>query len=100
MPGSLITTAVDVYAFGILVYEFYTATKAYGGQPRENIISGVLRHGLRPRFPVGTPLALTALAAACWAHVPEMRPCFDDILTTLRLLSDQLAAHMPHAAAP
>lgn len=34
VAGSKLTTAVDTYAFGILMYELYTGSRPYAGMTR------------------------------------------------------------------
>ncbi|KIZ05851.1 putative serine/threonine-protein kinase pats1 [Monoraphidium neglectum] len=89
--GSHITTAVDVYAFGIMMWEFYTQKKPYANLARDAIIARVLK-GARPSFPSGPPQPYVQLASACWATDPAMRPAVADIITSLQ----RMAADMAH----
>lgn len=78
-----ITTAVDTYAFGILLWELYTGRAAYGGLARDSVIAGVCRRDLRPRFPPAAPPAWARLAEACWTGEPGGRPAFDKVCAEL-----------------
>ncbi|KAI8463485.1 MAG: kinase-like domain-containing protein [Monoraphidium minutum] len=82
--GSEITPAVDVFSFGILMFELFAATQPYAGLSRDAIIAGVLHRDLRPTFPPGTPPPFAALAAACWARAPAARPGFAEVILALR----------------
>lgn len=83
-PGAKLTTAVDVYAFGILMYEAYTGKQAYSGLRHAEVIGGVARGNLRPSFPPAAPAALVLLAGSCWAADPEARPGFSEVARELR----------------
>jgi serine/threonine protein kinase len=97
--GSKITTAVDVYAFGIMMWEIYTGKRSYAGLSREAIMDRVLVRGARPAFPAGAPPAYAALAQACWAHCPAERPPFSEVVARLQDMADGMAAEAEAAAA-
>ncbi|GBF97927.1 hypothetical protein Rsub_10600 [Raphidocelis subcapitata] len=90
--GTRITTAADVYAFGIVLWECYACKRAFAGLPRRTIIERVLHHGARPAFPPSAPAAYAALASACWAASPADRPRFDEIVERLQALAEAAAA--------
>jgi len=52
--GSKLTTAVDSFSFGIMMWELYTGQRAYGGLGRDAIIDRVYKKKARPIFPMGT----------------------------------------------
>mmetsp|Transcript_16992 Transcript_16992/g.50930 ORF Transcript_16992/g.50930 Transcript_16992/m.50930 type:complete len:923 (-) Transcript_16992:424-3192(-) len=87
--GSKITTAVDAFSFGIMMWEVYTGQRVYSGLGRDAIIDCVYKRKGRPVFPLGAPQAYMALATACWDNNPRMRPSFVDILAKL---TDMLTA--------
>ncbi|KIY95882.1 Mitogen-activated protein kinase kinase kinase 11 [Monoraphidium neglectum] len=91
--GSKVTTAVDSYAFGILMWELWTGgRKAYQGLPQGIIADHVTRKGLRPAFPPSAPPLYARLAAECWGVDPHRRPTFVQIAERLEAL---LAPHAP-----
>ncbi|KAI8465288.1 MAG: kinase-like domain-containing protein [Monoraphidium minutum] len=90
--GSRITAAVDVYAFGITMWEFYCSRKPYAGLSRDAIINRVLTRGMRPTFPQGPPPAFVSLATACWAADPAARPPVRDVIASLQRIAAGLAA--------
>ncbi|KAI8469616.1 MAG: hypothetical protein J3K34DRAFT_521983 [Monoraphidium minutum] len=98
--GSQLTTAVDAYAFGVLIWELYTGGRPFQGLSRDGVIDAVLLRGARPRLPTATPRPLAALAAACWAASPADRPNFDEIAAELQQMSSALHAQSDAAAAP
>ncbi|KIZ06401.1 putative serine/threonine-protein kinase pats1 [Monoraphidium neglectum] len=89
--GSKVTTAVDAYAFGIMMYELYCRKRAYSGIPPGSIIERVYKQGLRPRFPSATPRSYAGLAEACWQTDPTKRPTFAKIAERLEQLAVELA---------
>ncbi|GLC39687.1 hypothetical protein PLESTM_000926900 [Pleodorina starrii] len=87
--GSKLTTSVDTFSFGIMMWELYTGQRAYGGLGRDAIIDRVYKKKARPIFPLGVPQQYAALAKACWDNDPAARPPFTQVL--LRL-SEMLAS--------
>mmetsp|Transcript_11081 Transcript_11081/g.19260 ORF Transcript_11081/g.19260 Transcript_11081/m.19260 type:complete len:904 (+) Transcript_11081:107-2818(+) len=81
--GSKLTTAVDTFSFGIMMWELYTGQRAYGGLGRDAIIDRVYKKKARPVFPLGVPSAYAALARAAWDNEPSLRPPFTVVLTRL-----------------
>ncbi|KAI8469487.1 MAG: hypothetical protein J3K34DRAFT_459366 [Monoraphidium minutum] len=97
--GTRVTTAVDVFAFGTLMWEVYTCRRPWQGLTREGIIDRVLCRGARPHFPAGAPRAYVDLANACWAASPVDRPAIPDILGALQRMGDAAADADAAAAA-
>ena len=81
--GSKITTAVDTFSFGIMMWELYTGQRAYSGLGRDAIIDRVYKKQSRPVFPAGVPLLYKQLARGCWETEPHLRPAFPAILSLL-----------------
>jgi len=73
--GRGVTHLVDVYAFGILLFELLTGTRPLGGDSVEQIFYQIL-HGtlnLEPLKQAGVPPALSELIAGCTAKEPAQR---------------------------
>lgn len=81
--GSKLTTAVDTFSFGIMMWELYTGQRAYGGLGRDAIIDRVYKKKARPIFPLGVPPMYASLAKGCWDNDPAARPAFSLILVKL-----------------
>ncbi|KAG2450299.1 hypothetical protein HYH02_004806 [Chlamydomonas schloesseri] len=75
--------AADVYAYGITLWEIFVGGHAFKGMPRALLGHQVAEEGKRPVFPPFTPEPYACLAADCWAHDPEKRPTFEEILERL-----------------
>lgn len=90
--GSKLTTGVDAYAFGILMYEIYTGRRPYEGLTKDAIITRVHGQRLRPTLPSATPADYRALALRCWSHDAAARPTFQEIASELSRMADTLEA--------
>ncbi|EAL44430.1 tyrosine kinase putative [Entamoeba histolytica] len=77
---------VDVYAYGIVLYETYVEHNAYDGDERFNqpwMIPQFVIEGNRLEKPDGIPENYWELTTKCWSQNPEDRPKFVDILTII-----------------
>ena len=71
---------VDVYSFAVLLYEVLTFSTPFQGMGQDQIVMGVIEHGMRP--PIAShygPPGLIDLIEQCWAESPAERPSFDQI---------------------
>lgn len=75
--------AADVYAFGVLLWEMLTASRAWAGLRHAHIIClvGVQKQTLAP--PEGLHPVLQSLLTQCLARNPEDRPSFKSVADTL-----------------
>jgi hypothetical protein len=76
-------TRVDVYSFGIFVWELLTGGMPYKGMKQADITIGVISGSLRPPLPADCPPALKALIEKCWAQEPDDRPFMSDVVAQL-----------------
>lgn len=81
--GSKITTAVDAFSFGIMMWELYTGQRVYSGLGRDAIIDRVYKKRSRPTFPQGVPSLYCELAQSCWEDEQAQRPSFSTIVQQL-----------------
>ncbi|HEY2018736.1 MAG TPA: serine/threonine-protein kinase, partial [Bryobacteraceae bacterium] len=74
--GQEITEQVDVYAFGVLLFELTTGAKPIGGDSVERIFYSILNEplNLEPMRLAGVPQAVTDLVARCTVKNPAERP--------------------------
>ena len=92
--------AADVYAFGILLYELFSGTKAWRGMSGPAIMSAVVMHYKRPTFNPMTPLQIVELSTRCWAHNPEARPTFSGVLDSLGHIESLMKQGLLHRRMP
>jgi serine/threonine protein kinase len=77
------TNKVDVYAYGILLWEILTGAVPFKGRDAYKVAIAVTRNHERPPLPTGIPRGIIELIKACWDPAPENRPTFAQI--TLKL---------------
>jgi hypothetical protein len=77
---STYTSKVDVYAYGILLWEIACGQLPYHGMDPAQIVAQVLMHDARPMIPDTVSGALRALIVECWDRNPDSRPTFDQIV--------------------
>ena len=86
LEGKDADSRTDIFAFGALVYEMATGTKAFGGESHASVIAGILE---RDPPPISTtqptvPAALDRVVRKCLAKNPDAR------WQTARDLADEL----------
>ena len=90
--GQNITEQVDVYAFGVLLFELVTSVKPIEGDTVERIFYSILNEplNLAPLRQAGAPESVCSLVARCTAKSPAERPPgFAPVVAELdRILAD------------
>jgi len=74
---------VDVYAFGVCLYEIITRCVPFGDLPLEvQSLQNAIIEESRPDLPQGSPIStdLLSIAKSCWAANPTDRPTFPNLL--------------------
>ncbi|KAH0788922.1 TKL family protein kinase [Histomonas meleagridis] len=71
------TNKVDVYAFGIMMWEMLTETAPFQGKDGIQIAIAVSQNQERPAFPDKTPKELKQFINALWNQDPNNRPTFE-----------------------
>ncbi|KAG2431667.1 hypothetical protein HYH02_013244 [Chlamydomonas schloesseri] len=79
--------AVDIYAFGILMYQVLCGMHLYQGLTPQQVANGVAHDGLRPVLPAWVPASYRALAERCWHAAADARPTADELVRQLEKLS-------------
>jgi len=74
---------VDVYSFGIVLWELLTGEEPYDNMENNEIINSVVNFQLRPEVPEGISEQLSSLIISCWSHDPSDRPSFQQICNFL-----------------
>ncbi|XP_030474040.2 uncharacterized protein LOC115691530 [Syzygium oleosum] len=85
--NNTVTEKVDVYSFGIVMWELLTGEEPYANLRSEDIIAGILKGTLRPEIPSWCDPAWRSLMERCWSTDVNSRPSFSDVAKELRAMS-------------
>ncbi|CAK9158849.1 unnamed protein product [Ilex paraguariensis] len=85
--SSKVSEKVDVFSFGIVLWEILTGEEPYANMHYGAIIGGIVNNTLRPPVPNFCDPDWKLLMEQCWAPDPVVRPSFAEIAGRLRVLS-------------
>ncbi|XP_050222954.1 uncharacterized protein LOC126673045 isoform X2 [Mercurialis annua] len=82
-----VSEKVDVFSFGIVLWEILTGEEPYANMHYGAIIGGIVNNTLRPSIPSFCDMDWKRLMEQCWAPNPAVRPSFTEIAGRLRIMS-------------
>ncbi|KAK4441525.1 putative serine/threonine-protein kinase DDB [Sesamum alatum] len=85
-----VSEKVDVFSFGITLWEILTGEEPYANMHCGAIIGGIVKNTLRPPIPEQCDPEWRKLMEECWSAEPEARPSFTEITYRLRSMSAAL----------
>ncbi|CAI9117889.1 OLC1v1019378C2 [Oldenlandia corymbosa var. corymbosa] len=93
-----VSEKVDVFSFGITMWEMLTGEEPYANLHCGAIIGGIVNNTLRPRIPDRCDPEWRKLMEECWSPDPAARPSFTEITNRLRVMSMALQAKRQNRA--
>uniref|UniRef100_A0A5K3EZU0 Protein kinase domain-containing protein n=1 Tax=Mesocestoides corti TaxID=53468 RepID=A0A5K3EZU0_MESCO len=90
MRGEPCSFKVDVWSFGVLVWEILTCEVPFNGVDYGAIIYGVASNIFSLPIPTDCPTEFRVLMKRCWCPKPRNRPSFPQILSQLELAYNEL----------
>ncbi|KAJ7955572.1 Serine/threonine-protein kinase EDR1 [Quillaja saponaria] len=96
--SSRVSEKVDVFSFGIAMWEILTGKEPYSNMHCGAIIGGIVNNTLRPSIPKQCDAEWKTLMEECWSPDPADRPSFTEITNRLRTMSMSLQKKQPHLA--
>ncbi|RDX58455.1 Serine/threonine-protein kinase EDR1, partial [Mucuna pruriens] len=85
-----VSEKVDIFSFGIAMWEILTGEEPYANMHCGAIIGGIVNNTLRPPIPKRCDLEWKNLMEECWCPDPAARPTFTQIKNRLRNMSAAL----------
>ncbi|KAG4948469.1 hypothetical protein AAZX31_15G072600 [Glycine max] len=83
---------VDVYSFGLILWEMLTGTIPYEDMNPIQAAFAVVNKNSRPIIPSNCPPAMRALIEQCWSLQPDKRPEFWQVVKILEQFESSLAS--------
>jgi serine/threonine protein kinase len=86
------TTKVDVFSFGLILYEILLGHPVFTIDQTAFEIMGKITQGTMPDIPEQVLPAIKAIILRCWSLDPTQRPSINDILENLRSLRYEIVS--------
>ncbi|KAL5961434.1 Mitogen-activated protein kinase kinase kinase 12 [Taenia solium] len=90
MRGEPCSFKVDVWSFGVIVWEILTCEVPFNGVDCGAIIYGIASNLFSLPIPTACPTEFRVLMKRCWSPKPRNRPSFPQILSQLELACTEL----------
>ena len=94
------TEKVDVYSFGLIVWQMATDKVPFSGLTTADFVAAVVTNSERPKISKSWPDGFSELLKSCWHQDFTKRPSFDEIVVTLQDLLQDRASRNVHSSSP
>ena len=93
-----VSTACDVWSYGVVLWELLTHETPFAGIEGFQVAWLVVEKGERLTIPSSCPHAFADLMRACWQLDSTLRPTFHELLASIEKLGDddELAESTDH----
>ncbi|CAI9098546.1 OLC1v1035215C1 [Oldenlandia corymbosa var. corymbosa] len=85
--SNMVSEKIDVYSYGIVMWELLTGDEPYKDRHCASIIGGIVNNTLRPQIPTWCDPEWKLLMESCWTADPKERPSFSEISQKLRSMA-------------
>ena len=90
-----ISEKVDLYGFGIMLWEMYTGKLPWSDKNYHQMIHTVAVRNERPPITPDMPRELVTVIEACWHPIPAKRPTFSELKQTFKELARIIPQDVP-----
>ncbi|WOK94057.1 hypothetical protein Cni_G02759 [Canna indica] len=85
--SSMVSDKIDVYSYGIVMWELLSGEEPYADMHCASIIGGIVNNSIRPKIPTWCDPEWKSLMESCWSSDPASRPSFSEISQKLRQMA-------------